>query len=50
MYQMMGVFAEFERTMIRERVKAGLVRARAQGKALGRAPIDSKTEQGPAKG
>jgi DNA invertase Pin-like site-specific DNA recombinase len=35
MYQMMGVFAEFERAMIRERVKAGLDRARAQGNALG---------------
>jgi len=44
MFQMMGVFAEFERAMIRERVKAGLVRARAQGKALGRPPIDTKTE------
>jgi DNA invertase Pin-like site-specific DNA recombinase len=28
-FQMMGVFAEFERAMIRERVKAGLERARA---------------------
>jgi DNA invertase Pin-like site-specific DNA recombinase len=44
MFQMMGVFAEFERAMIRERVKAGLARARAQGKALGRPPIDVKTE------
>lgn len=32
MFQMMGVFAEFERTMIVERVNAGLARARAQGK------------------
>ena len=29
---MMGVFAEFERAMIRERVKSGLERAKAQGK------------------
>jgi len=36
MFQMCGVFAEFERAMIRGRVKAGLERARAQGKALGR--------------
>jgi DNA invertase Pin-like site-specific DNA recombinase len=36
LYQMMGVFAEFERAMIRERVNAGLARARAQGKKLGR--------------
>ena len=32
MFQMMGVFAEFERAMIRERVDAGLKRARAEGK------------------
>src|SRR5215471_1366523 len=36
LFQMMGVFAEFERAMIRERVRAGLERARAQGKKLGR--------------
>ena len=36
LFQMMGVFAEFERAMIRERVNAGLARARAQGKTLGR--------------
>jgi DNA invertase Pin-like site-specific DNA recombinase len=28
MFQMMGVFAEFERAMIRERVRAGLARAK----------------------
>jgi DNA invertase Pin-like site-specific DNA recombinase len=33
---MLGVFAEFERAMIVERVHAGLKRARAQGKRLGR--------------
>ena len=31
MFQMMGVFAEFERAMIAERVRAGLARARANG-------------------
>ena len=36
MFQMMGVFAEFERAMIQDRVKAGLERARAAGKRLGR--------------
>ena len=36
MFQMTGVFAEFERSMIRERVLAGLARARAGGKKLGR--------------
>jgi DNA invertase Pin-like site-specific DNA recombinase len=33
---MMGVFAEFERAMIRERVMAGLARARQAGTHLGR--------------
>ena len=36
MFQMCGVFAEFERGMLSERVKAGLRRAKEQGKALGR--------------
>jgi DNA invertase Pin-like site-specific DNA recombinase len=31
MFQMMGVFAEFEQAMIRERVLAGLARAKEQG-------------------
>ena len=31
MFQMMGVFAEFERAMIRERVNAGIARAKADG-------------------
>jgi DNA invertase Pin-like site-specific DNA recombinase len=39
MHQMCGVFAEFERSMIQERVKAGLARARASGKRLGRPPV-----------
>ena len=36
MFQMCGVFAEFERGILSERVKAGLNRARADGKTLGR--------------
>ena len=44
MFQMLGVFSEFERALIRERVKAGLARAKAQGKVLGRPKIDSRTE------
>ena len=36
MFQMMGVFAEFERSMIHERVMVGLARARAAGTQLGR--------------
>jgi len=35
MFQMMGVFAEFERAMIVERVKSGLARARSQANGLG---------------
>jgi DNA invertase Pin-like site-specific DNA recombinase len=45
MFQMCGVFAEFERAMIRERVKAGLERARAQGKILGRPRTPSEIER-----
>ena len=41
MFQLMGVFAEFERAMIVERVKAGLSRARSQGKRLGRRPVSA---------
>ena len=36
LFQMMGVFSEFERAIIRERVRSGLERAKAQGKVLGR--------------
>jgi len=36
MFQMCGVFAEFERSMIVERVNAGLARAKANGVKLGR--------------
>ena len=36
MFQMCGVFAEFERSMIVERVNSGLKRAKAQGVKLGR--------------
>ncbi len=46
MFQMMGVFAEFERAMIVERVKAGLARARAAGKRLGRPTIPQRKESG----
>jgi DNA invertase Pin-like site-specific DNA recombinase len=40
MFQMMGVFAEFERAMIRERVLAGLARAKEQGIGLGRRRLE----------
>jgi DNA invertase Pin-like site-specific DNA recombinase len=39
LFGMMGVFAEFERSMIQERVRAGLERARRDDKRLGRPPL-----------
>jgi DNA invertase Pin-like site-specific DNA recombinase len=45
MFQMLGVFAEFERGIIKERVNAGLARAREKGVKLGRPRIDPKTEK-----
>jgi DNA invertase Pin-like site-specific DNA recombinase len=42
MFQMMGVFAEFERAMIAERVRAGLARARANGTRLGRPRLSAE--------
>jgi DNA invertase Pin-like site-specific DNA recombinase len=48
LFQMMGVFAEFERAMIVERVKSGLARAKQSGtksgKPIGRPRIDAATE------
>jgi len=43
-FQVTGAFAEFERTMIRQRVKAGLKRAVAQGVKLGR-PEDRQCDE-----
>ena len=43
LFQMLGVFAEFERAVIQERVRAGLARARANGKVLGRPKISAGT-------
>ncbi|MFD2111179.1 recombinase family protein [Thiorhodococcus fuscus] len=37
MLQMMGAFAEFERSMIRERQREGIAEAKRQGKQIGRA-------------
>jgi DNA invertase Pin-like site-specific DNA recombinase len=45
LFQMMGVFAEFEREIIRERVRAGLARARANGTKLGRRPVGIAVEE-----
>jgi len=47
-FQMLGVFAEFERAIIQERINAGIARAREKGtkslKPIGRARIDPKVE------
>jgi DNA invertase Pin-like site-specific DNA recombinase len=45
LFQMLGVFAEFERAIIQERVRAGIARARAEGKHLGRPYINGETER-----
>ncbi len=45
LFQMMGVFAEFERSMIQERIHAGLARARKEGKRLGRPKVSQETER-----
>jgi DNA invertase Pin-like site-specific DNA recombinase len=44
MFGMLGVFAEFERALIRERAMAGLERVKAQGKQLGRPTVGAATE------
>src|SRR5262249_1296290 len=44
MFQMLGVFAQFERAMIQERVRAGLARARSEGKRLARPPLPEAKE------
>ena len=44
MFQMCGVFAEFERSIMQERIKAGLERARAEGKTLGRRKVSLDKE------
>lgn len=38
MLQQLGAFAEFERSMIRERQREGIAKAKAQGRQLGRKP------------
>jgi len=44
MFQLCGVFAELERSIIQERVKAGLERAKAKGVTLGRPRASAKVE------
>jgi DNA invertase Pin-like site-specific DNA recombinase len=45
MFQMMGVIAEFERTLIQERVRAGMARAKREGKHVGRPTIAPELEE-----
>ena len=45
MFQVCGAFAEFERSMIRQRIHAGLKRAVAQGKTLGRPKVNAALEK-----
>ena len=45
MFQVTGAFAEFERSMIRQRVRAGIKRAVESGKQLGRPKIEPAIEK-----
>jgi DNA invertase Pin-like site-specific DNA recombinase len=45
MFQITGAFAEFERSMIRQRIRAGLKRAKEAGKRLGRPKISHDLEK-----
>jgi DNA invertase Pin-like site-specific DNA recombinase len=45
LFGMLSIFAEFERSIIVERVKAGLQRARAKGVRLGQAPLPAATRE-----
>jgi DNA invertase Pin-like site-specific DNA recombinase len=44
-FQITGAFAEFERSMIQQRIRAGLKRAVAQGTKLGRPKVDLALER-----
>lgn len=48
MFQMLGVFSEFEAAMIRERVRTGVARAKRNGtksgKAIGRPPVSQEQQ------
>jgi DNA invertase Pin-like site-specific DNA recombinase len=46
MFQMLGVFAEFERSIIQERVRAGLRRAVSEGKQRISAALKARKETG----
>jgi DNA invertase Pin-like site-specific DNA recombinase len=45
LFQMIGAVAQFERSLIAERVRSGLANARANGKVLGRPPLRKLTHK-----
>jgi Site-specific recombinases, DNA invertase Pin homologs len=45
MFSMLSVFAEFERSIMRERILAGLARSKAEGKRSGRPSLDHDKDQ-----
>jgi len=45
MFHVIGAMAEFERELIRERVKAGLAHARNEGQTLGRPKVRRDRDQ-----
>jgi DNA invertase Pin-like site-specific DNA recombinase len=45
LFQMIGAVAQFEKSLIAERVRAGLANARANGKTLGRPPLRKLTRK-----
>lgn len=49
MFQMMGVFSEFERAIIQERIKSGLARAKDEGVTLGRPTLETTDPERAAK-
>jgi DNA invertase Pin-like site-specific DNA recombinase len=44
LFQVVGAIAEFERSLIRERIALGLERARAEGKTIGR-PLGAQVDE-----
>jgi DNA invertase Pin-like site-specific DNA recombinase len=44
-FHIIAAFAEFERSIIRERTRDGLARARAEGKQIRRPPMDHETAE-----
>lgn len=45
MFQIIGAMAEFERSLIQERVRAGLRNAKAKGRQLGRPSVEADTAE-----